>query len=168
MPFLGYAAVAALALQLALQAAPKTALLALLLGSAVLLSGDKLVRPMVARGGMRLPFVWVLMGCIGGFGALGLAGLVIGPVMLSLVREMWSSGRALMRADAKALHRFHAGFDAWSSKRARVTGSVSAVSGSWSKHGKRVAFLRRASWCAHSSTRQATPATALAACAPLR
>ena len=89
VPFLGYAAVAALALQLALQVAPRTALLALLLGSAVLLGGDKLVRPMVARGGMRLPFVWVLMGCIGGFGALGLAGLVIGPVMLSLVREMW-------------------------------------------------------------------------------
>ena len=31
---------------------------------------------------MRLPFVWVLMGCIGGFGVLGLAGLVIGRVML--------------------------------------------------------------------------------------
>jgi predicted PurR-regulated permease PerM len=89
VPFLGYAAVAALALQLSLQAAPTTALLALLLGSAVLLSGDKLVRPMVMRGGMRLPFVWVLMGCIGGFGVLGLAGLVMGPVILSLVREMW-------------------------------------------------------------------------------
>jgi len=89
VPFLGYAAVAALALQLALQTAPTTALLALLLGSAVLLGGDKLVRPMVARGGMRLPFVWVLMGCIGGFGVLGLAGLVLGPVMLTLVMEMW-------------------------------------------------------------------------------
>ena len=84
MPFLGYAAVAAMALQLALQGAPTTALLALMLGCAVLLSGDKLVRPMVARGGMRLPFVWVLMGCIGGFGVLGLAGLVVGPVVLSL------------------------------------------------------------------------------------
>ena len=52
----------------------------------MLLSGDKLVRPMVARGGVRLPFVWVLMGCIGGFGVLGLAGLVIGPVVLSLVQ----------------------------------------------------------------------------------
>ena len=51
--------------------------------------GDKLVRPMVARGGMRLPFVWVLMGCIGGLGVLGLAGLVIGPVVLSLGWELW-------------------------------------------------------------------------------
>jgi predicted PurR-regulated permease PerM len=31
----------------------------------------------------------VLMGCIGGCGVLGLAGLVIGPVMLCLFREMW-------------------------------------------------------------------------------
>ena len=44
---------------------------------------------MVARSGMHLPFVWVLMGCIGGFAALGLAGLVIGPVVLTLARELW-------------------------------------------------------------------------------
>jgi predicted PurR-regulated permease PerM len=89
VPFLGYAAVAAMAVQVALTGSPATALLSLLLGCAVLLCGDKLVRPMVARGGMRLPFVWVLMGCIGGFGALGLAGLVIGPVVLSLAWELW-------------------------------------------------------------------------------
>jgi predicted PurR-regulated permease PerM len=89
VPFLGYAAVGAMALQLALQGSPTTALLALMLGCAVLLIGDKLVRPMVARGGVRLPFVWVLMGCIGGFGVLGLAGLVVGPVVLSLSRELW-------------------------------------------------------------------------------
>jgi predicted PurR-regulated permease PerM len=89
VPFLGYAAVAAMALELGLQGAPTTALLALILGCAVLLCGDKLVRPMVARGGVRLPFVWVLMGCIGGFGVLGLAGLAVGPVVLSLCGELW-------------------------------------------------------------------------------
>jgi len=89
VPFLGYAAVAAMALQLALQGLSATALLAVLLGCAVLLGGDKLVRPIVARGGVRLPFVWVLMGCIGGFGVLGLSGLVIGPVILGLVGELW-------------------------------------------------------------------------------
>jgi len=90
VPFLGYAAVAALALQLTLQGMSATALLVVLPGCAVLLCGDKVVRPMVARGGVQQPFVWVLMGCIGGFGVLGLSGLVIGPVVLSLFGELWN------------------------------------------------------------------------------
>ena len=90
LPFLGYAAVAAMALQLTLQGLSATALLVVLLGCAVLLGGDKVVRPMVARGGVQQPFVWVLMGCIGGFGVLGLSGLVIGPVVLSLFGELWN------------------------------------------------------------------------------
>ena len=88
VPFLGYAAVAAMAVQMAVKGAATPALLSLALGCAVLLCGDKDVRPMVARGGIRLPFVWVLMGCVGGFSVLGLAGLVIGPVVLSLAREL--------------------------------------------------------------------------------
>lgn len=87
VPFLGYAAVAALVMQLAVKGASAAALVSLLLGCAVLVAGDKLMRPMVARGGIRLPFVWVLMGCIGGFGVLGPAGLVIGPLVLALARE---------------------------------------------------------------------------------
>jgi len=90
VPFLGYVAVAALALQSALHGAAASALLPLVLGCAVLLCGDKLVRPVVAREGLRLPFVWVLMACLGGFGVLGLAGLVAGPVILSLAGEMWA------------------------------------------------------------------------------
>lgn len=43
----------------------------------------------VARDGTRLPLVWVLIGCLGGFEVLGLVGLVIGPVVLTLVRELW-------------------------------------------------------------------------------
>jgi predicted PurR-regulated permease PerM len=89
VPFLGYAAVAAMAMQSAVTGVAAPALLSLLLGCAVLILGDKVVRPMVARGGISLPFVWLLMGCIGGFSALGLAGLVIGPVALALTREMW-------------------------------------------------------------------------------
>ena len=72
-----------------LTGAAAAALLPLGLGCAVLFCGDKIVRPAVARDGTRLPFVWVLMGCLGGFEVLGLAGLVIGPVLLALTRELW-------------------------------------------------------------------------------
>jgi len=89
IPFLGYAAVIALALRLALAGASTAAVLAAALGAVVLLAGDKVVRPMVSREGTSLPFVWVLMGCLGGFETLGLVGLVIGPVALALTRELW-------------------------------------------------------------------------------
>jgi predicted PurR-regulated permease PerM len=89
VPFLGYVAVSALALSLAVKGAATPALMSLILGSMVLLCGDKLVRPLVARGGLQLPFVWVLIGCVGGFSTIGLAGVVIGPVALSLAGELW-------------------------------------------------------------------------------
>jgi predicted PurR-regulated permease PerM len=89
VPFLGYVAVIALALHLTVQGAAATAALALALGCAVLLAGDKLVRPAVAGAGVGLPFVWVLMGCLGGFEVLGLVGVVVGPVVLTLARELW-------------------------------------------------------------------------------
>jgi predicted PurR-regulated permease PerM len=89
VPFLGYVAVFALALHLVIQGAAAAAFMALVLGCAILLAGDKVVRPAVARGGGGLPFVWVLMGCLGGFEVLGLVGLVIGPVVLTLAKELW-------------------------------------------------------------------------------
>lgn len=89
VPFLGYVAVIALALHLVIQGATAAAFMALVLGCAILLVGDKVVRPAVAREGVGLPFVWVLMGCLGGFEVLGLVGLVIGPVVLTLARELW-------------------------------------------------------------------------------
>jgi predicted PurR-regulated permease PerM len=89
VPFLGYVAVAALTLQLAMTGATGPALLSFGLGAGVLFFGDKIVRPMVARNGVRLGFVWVLMGCLGGFEVLGLVGLVLGPVVLTLLRELW-------------------------------------------------------------------------------
>ena len=89
VPFLGYVAVIALTLQLVMKGAASLALISFALGVAILLFGDKVVRPLVARGGVRLPFVWILMGCLGGFEVLGLVGLVVGPVVLTLARELW-------------------------------------------------------------------------------
>jgi predicted PurR-regulated permease PerM len=43
----------------------------------------------IARGATRLRFVWILMGCLGGFEVLGLVGLVVGPVLLTITRELW-------------------------------------------------------------------------------
>ena len=102
VPFVGFAAVAALAMQLAVAGATTPALLSLALGCLVLFCGDKIVRPMIAHNGTNLPFVWVLMGCLGGFEVLGLVGLVVGPVLLALTRELWEERlRPLAVADAE-------------------------------------------------------------------
>ena len=101
IPFLGYVAVAALALRMAIEGQATLALVSLALGSTVLLTGDKVVRPLVARDGIHLPFVWILMACLGGFDVLGLVGLFVGPVVLALARELWDQRiRDLGRAEA--------------------------------------------------------------------
>jgi predicted PurR-regulated permease PerM len=90
LPFLGYAGVLALLVKLVLTGNINAAILAGALGCSVLFCGDKIVRPAVARGGTGLPFVGVLIGCLGGFSALGLVGVVVGPVVLTLARELWA------------------------------------------------------------------------------
>jgi predicted PurR-regulated permease PerM len=103
VPFLGYVAVVLVSLQLAMGGAASLSLYAFGLGAAILFCGDKIVRPAVGRDGIRLRFVWVLMGCLGGFGVLGLVGLVAGPVVLTLVRELWEQRvRALPSSDGVA------------------------------------------------------------------
>lgn len=89
VPFLGYVAVMVLTVRLAITGAVAPALLSLGLGFVVLFCGDKIVRPLVARDGIRLRFVWILMACLGGFEAFGLMGLVVGPVVLTLASELW-------------------------------------------------------------------------------
>ena len=101
VPFLGYVAVIALALKLAMTGAATLALVSFSIGCVILFCGDKIVRPVLAGDGTRLPFVWVLMGCLGGFEVLGLVGVVIGPVLLTLARELWEQRvRDLVLADA--------------------------------------------------------------------
>jgi len=89
VPFVGYVAVAALALKLAVNGAGMPALLVLGLGFVALFAGDKIVRPLVVGSSTRLGFVWVLMGCLGGFEVLGLLGVFVGPVVLTLAKELW-------------------------------------------------------------------------------
>ena len=55
-----------LTLKLAMTGAAAPALLSFSAGCR-LFCGDKIVRPRIAREGTGLAFVWVLMGCLGGF-----------------------------------------------------------------------------------------------------
>ena len=89
VPFLGYVAVTAVSLQLSTTGAATPALASFGAGCVVLFCGDKIVRPVLAGEATHLRFVWSLMACLGGFEVLGLVGIVVGPVVLTLARELW-------------------------------------------------------------------------------
>jgi predicted PurR-regulated permease PerM len=114
IPFLGYVAVAGVAMALVVEGAVIAALAVGALGFFVVFAGDKIVRPVLLGGATQLGFVWVLMASLGGLELLGLLGLFVGPVVLAL-------GRALL--------------DGWTTNRgrSRVT-RVSAVSAAVSEH----------------------------------
>jgi predicted PurR-regulated permease PerM len=58
-------------------------------GAVVMLTGDNLVQPALVGGGARLPFLWALVGILGGLETFGLVGLFLGPVAMAAVLTVW-------------------------------------------------------------------------------
>jgi predicted PurR-regulated permease PerM len=58
-------------------------------GSAVVFVADHFVRPALIGGATRLPFVWVLLGILGGIESFGLLGLFIGPALIAVLVSLW-------------------------------------------------------------------------------
>jgi hypothetical protein len=60
-------------------------------------SGVYVIQPTLVGGSTRLPFLWALVGTLGGVETFGLVGLFVGPVImaavLSLMRE-WLAQKA--------------------------------------------------------------------------
>lgn len=94
LPFMGYFAVAAVCVGLALHHGAAFALLIGVVGFAVLFISDKFVRPMLLAKGSRLNLLGALMGAVGGLQTFGLLGVFIGPVVVALgkaICEEWLS-----------------------------------------------------------------------------
>ena len=89
LPFVGYAVVAGVSVALAAHGADWNALTAGLSGSVVIFVGDKIVRPLLVGGAVKLNLFWVLVGSLGGLQAFGLIGVFVGPVVLALCGAMW-------------------------------------------------------------------------------
>ncbi len=58
-------------------------------GALVLFIGDHFVRPKIIGDAVKLPFLPVLFGILGGLEVFGLIGLFIGPALMALVMTMW-------------------------------------------------------------------------------
>jgi predicted PurR-regulated permease PerM len=74
---------------LLMQSATIAAITLLAFGSAVVFVADHFARPALIGGSIRLPFVWVLLGILGGVESFGLLGLFLGPALLAVLITLW-------------------------------------------------------------------------------
>ncbi|GAC1346777.1 MAG: AI-2E family transporter [Acetobacteraceae bacterium] len=59
------------------------------IGMAVIFVADHAIRPALIGGATRLPFVWVLLGILGGVETFGLLGLFLGPAVMAALILLW-------------------------------------------------------------------------------
>lgn len=65
------------------------ALVLLGIGFAVVFFSDHFIRPALIGGAVKLPFLWVLLGILGGLEAFGLLGLFLGPAIMAAAISLW-------------------------------------------------------------------------------
>jgi predicted PurR-regulated permease PerM len=58
-------------------------------GIIVIFSADHFVRPVLIGGTTKLPFLWVLLGILGGVETFGLLGLFLGPAVMAALILLW-------------------------------------------------------------------------------
>jgi predicted PurR-regulated permease PerM len=59
------------------------------LGAIVVFVADHFLRPALIGGATRLPFLWVLLGILGGVETWGLLGLFLGPALMAALVQLW-------------------------------------------------------------------------------
>jgi predicted PurR-regulated permease PerM len=69
-------------------------------GTLVLFIADHFVRPVIIGEGAKLPFLWALLGILGGIESFGLVGIFIGPALMAALVSIWRGWVEEMPADA--------------------------------------------------------------------
>ena len=71
------------------QGAAVTGIAVFAIGMVVVGIADHFVRPVLIGSATRLPFLWVLVGIVGGLETLGLLGLFVGPATMAVLIMLW-------------------------------------------------------------------------------
>ena len=71
-------------------------------GMIVVFVADHFVRPVLIGGATRLPFLWVLLGILGGLETFGLLGLFLGPAVMAALNSLWRDWTSDQAADTAA------------------------------------------------------------------
>jgi predicted PurR-regulated permease PerM len=80
------------ALLLLAQGSMLAAIAVLVIGMVVSFIADHFIRPVLIGGTTRLPFIWVLLGILGGISVWGLLGLFVGPALMAALILLWREG----------------------------------------------------------------------------
>lgn len=91
VPFAAPVVFGAVALALGGEGAVGAAVGVFAAGSVVLFIADHFVRPMIIGEGAKLPFLWVLLGILGGIESFGLVGIFLGPALMAALVSLWRS-----------------------------------------------------------------------------
>ncbi|QJU57789.1 AI-2E family transporter [Sphingomonas sp. AP4-R1] len=71
------------------QGAVGTAIILFAIGMGVVFVADHFIRPVLIGGATKLPFLFVLIGILGGVEMLGLLGLFVGPATMAVLIMLW-------------------------------------------------------------------------------
>ncbi len=89
VPFAAPVVFCFVALMLAFQGSLAAAISVFVVCTLVLFVADHFVRPTVIGGAARLPFLWVLLGILGGIESFGLLGIFLGPALMAALVSIW-------------------------------------------------------------------------------
>jgi predicted PurR-regulated permease PerM len=91
VPFAAPIVFGAVAVVMGLSGAIGGAITIAVTGFILLFIADHFVRPVIIGEGARLPFLWVLLGILGGVEQFGLIGLFLGPALMAALVSVWRS-----------------------------------------------------------------------------
>ena len=89
VPFAGPIVFCLAALLLFAQGSTAAAVGVVVWGFAVSFTADHFIRPVLIGGATKLPFLWVLLGILGGVEVFGLLGLFLGPAIMAALILLW-------------------------------------------------------------------------------
>lgn len=61
-------------------------------GLIIILTADNYLRPKLIGNAVKLPFIWTLLGILGGIETFGLLGLFLGPTLMAVLISVWRDG----------------------------------------------------------------------------
>jgi len=89
IPFCAVIAITLASLLVVAQGSAITGIGLFVFGMVVVFVADHFVRPVLIGGATKLPFLWVLLGILGGVEAWGLLGLFLGPAIMAALILLW-------------------------------------------------------------------------------